>query len=220
MAEKGELTAVEYRKGGSWCRHGHEYTPENTRLRLRNRGGRDFIERVCRQCRHEKDCPAGMTEHGKAALAGRGGDGALRMRQLAGSSRLVGFDAARSPCWELRTNMTTNGYSRVNFLGVRYLAHRLFYQEWRGSIAEGLTVDHLCRNRCCINPAHLDPVSLEVNLSRGHHSGRLKTECPHGHPYSGNNLTIASNGNRRCRECNRIQCKRRYDRRKERDYVR
>lgn len=86
-------------------------------------------------------------------------------------------------------------------------AHRHSYQNLVGAIPEGLELDHLCRVRCCCNPAHLEPVTHRENGLRGdaRHNGnenRIKTHCPAGHPYAGNNLYLR-NGKRHCRECGR-----------------
>jgi len=85
-------------------------------------------------------------------------------------------------------------------------AHRAVYQLLVGPIPLGLQIDHLCRNRVCVNPAHLEAVTQRENIRRSdpgkHH--RNKTHCPHRHPYSGRNLIVRKRtGARRCRECER-----------------
>ena len=84
-------------------------------------------------------------------------------------------------------------------------AHRFVYEAERGPIPSGLTLDHKCRVRQCVNPAHLEPVTLAENILRGNGwSGRHArvTQCPHGHPYDDTN-TYRGRGFRECRACNR-----------------
>lgn len=85
-------------------------------------------------------------------------------------------------------------------------AHRVAYELTIGPIPDGLTLDHLCRNRPCVNPYHMEPVTHAVNILRGQGAAALnaeKTHCKRGHPFSGDNLHIAPDGSRCCRECSR-----------------
>lgn len=95
--------------------------------------------------------------------------------------------------------------------GKYYSAHRVTYQMF-APIPEGLVLDHLCRVRHCVNPNHLEPVTVAENNLRG--EGIMaqyakRTHCPKGHPYEGENLWYTPWGNggkgaRRCRECKRL----------------
>lgn len=86
-----------------------------------------------------------------------------------------------------------------------YGQHRKVYKALVGPIPAGLDLDHLCRNRACCNPAHLEPVSRWENLMRGDTPARrnaAKTHCSKGHPFEGANLYIRpSRGTRECRIC-------------------
>ena len=62
-------------------------------------------------------------------------------------------------------------------------AHRFAYEWFIGPVPDGLVLDHLCRNRSCVNPAHLEAVTNAENSRRGL-KGRLVTHCVHGHPYN------------------------------------
>ncbi|MFE4420475.1 HNH endonuclease signature motif containing protein [Streptomyces sp. NPDC056817] len=96
---------------------------------------------------------------------------------------------------------------------LRYV-HRVAYEALVTEIPDGLQLDHLCRNRACANPWHLEPVTNRVNAKRGQAGPVLasknlgKTHCPQGHPYSGDNLRIGSRGWRYCRACKRDQRRR------------
>lgn len=94
------------------------------------------------------------------------------------------------------------GYGRLTVNNKQVLAHRHFYTLAKGKIPDGLTLDHLCNNPSCINPDHLEPITLRENLLRGR-TGKnlLKTHCARGHPYSTENTYIYKNKWRRCREC-------------------
>jgi hypothetical protein len=90
-------------------------------------------------------------------------------------------------------------------------AHRWAYEAFVGPIPEGLEIDHLCRNRACVNPAHLDPVTHQENMSRG--KAARMTHCHKGHPFDEANTRMEAYGSRRCKECNNA-ASRRYRERK------
>lgn len=92
------------------------------------------------------------------------------------------------------------------------VAHRWSYEFFIGPIPDGLVLDHLCRVRHCMNPFHLEPVTMAENNARGNSISAInarKTHCKHGHPLSGNNLYVAPNGKRACQVCRR-KAERRY----------
>ncbi len=84
--------------------------------------------------------------------------------------------------------------------------HKVAYELVCGDVPAGLELDHLCRNRLCCNPAHLEPVTSAENKRRGDglrnaaKNKKAKTHCSHGHPFSGANLRLIPQG-RRCRAC-------------------
>lgn len=111
-----------------------------------------------------------------------------------------------TPCWIWTACKTHDGYGRIQVRKHALMAHRVSYEEHIGPIPEGLTLDHLCRHRACINPLHSDPVTMEVNILRGLGMGALnavKTHCKRGHPLSGENLYLYSDGRRSCQVCRR-----------------
>lgn len=108
------------------------------------------------------------------------------------------------PCW-LWTGARdkVSGYGRVQINGKCGYVHRAIYELAVGPIPAALHIDHLCRQRACCAPYHLEPTTCKVNCERG--SRAMKTHCPQGHPYSGPNLRIQidKRGYRRrfCRQC-------------------
>lgn len=93
-------------------------------------------------------------------------------------------------------------YGMIKNNGKPLMAHRASYEAHVGPIANGLVIDHLCRNTFCINPAHLEAVTQQENVLRG--AGAMKPHCPHGHDMSGDNLRIQktkSSSRRICATC-------------------
>ena len=103
-----------------------------------------------------------------------------------------------------------DGYGLVTVNNKSHNVHRLLYAVATNSNLNGLVVDHLCRNRACVNINHLEAVSNDENLKRGL---RAKTHCINGHPYSDENVRISKyTGHRYCRPC-QLKSKREYQRR-------
>ena len=109
-------------------------------------------------------------------------------------------------CWLWQGSQDGYGYGQFWAQGHKISAHRFAYELLVDSISKGLTLDHLCRVRHCVNPGHLEPVTNRENVLRG--EGRTAVNarvihCPKGHPYDLFNTYIMPNGNRHCRECSR-----------------
>lgn len=109
-------------------------------------------------------------------------------------------------CWVWTAGTNDGGYGRFTPSRAEgaQAAHRWSYVHHVGPIADGLTIDHRCRVRLCVNPAHLEAVTLRENLLRGNTAAArnaAKTRCPQGHPYDGTN----KRGARTCSTCHREQ---------------
>lgn len=105
-----------------------------------------------------------------------------------------------SGCW-LWTASQLNGYGAIKVGGRFRGAHRVGYELYKGPIPNGLVLDHLCRVPFCVNPDHLEPVTIGENISRGDNHHRSKTHCKRGHPFTDENTLILSTGSRACRIC-------------------
>lgn len=73
----------------------------------------------------------------------------------------------RTPCWEWQGERTPDGYPRIWIDNQRHEAHRVYFERHVGTIPDGLQLDHLCRNPPCVNPGHLEPVTIGENVRRG-----------------------------------------------------
>jgi hypothetical protein len=125
--------------------------------------------------------------------------------------------AGENGCWLWRGTRRPAGYG--TFYKAREvtrknaLAHRMAYELMVGPIPEGLVIDHLCRNPPCVNPSHLEPVTIGENARRGFLGVKRKAEraavtaCPQGHAFSPVNTLIDKHGHRRCRVCDRTRRK-------------
>lgn len=123
-----------------------------------------------------------------------------------GRAHPVGYIVQESGCWEWVGTINPDGYGQFRVDGSLRRAHRVLYEQSNGPIPPGLTLDHLCRNRGCVRPDHLEAVSQRVNTMRGDTPAARnagKTHCPMGHALGAGNLVASQvkQGWRRCREC-------------------
>lgn len=169
------------------CAQGHVMTEDNTYTRPN--GYAD-----CRKCRQEAR-RAWNSQVGKP----------IEMHIL--SERFWSKVEASPLCWEW-TASRRSGYGLFWIPSEKrnVNAHRFAYEMLCGEIPSGLNLDHLCRNRACVNPDHLEPVPQRINTLRAPTSAATvnagKTHCPRGHEYTAENTIILRRRNaRRCRAC-------------------
>ena len=105
----------------------------------------------------------------------------------------------QSGCWQWR-EPTANGYGVIHFQGRRWLAHRAVYEYSNGPVPQGLELDHVCKNKACCNPAHLEPVTHAENNRRGW-ADKRKTHCKRGHEFTKENTILTGPGYKHCRTC-------------------
>jgi hypothetical protein len=120
--------------------------------------------------------------------------------------------AITDTCWNWTATTDTRGYGQLWVDGRFERAHRYSYELLVGPVPQGLELDHLCQNKGCVRPAHLEPVTHKLNTQRGianrtsrrgmDHHNRRKTHCPQGHEYTPEN-TKWYRGGRACRACAR-----------------
>lgn len=103
------------------------------------------------------------------------------------------------PCRTCQGERTKNGYGRIRIRGNKVCAHRAAYEESHGPLRPSDRVDHLCRNKPCWEPTHLEAVSHAENVRRGT-SGLWGSECGKGHPFDETN-TYIYRGNQYCKTC-------------------
>jgi len=118
-------------------------------------------------------------------------------------NRILSRIDASGDCW-IWTGWNWDGYGVIQINNKQTMAHRALYERLAGHIPDGFTLDHLCRNKLCVNPDHLEPVTLRENILRGY--GPLaqharQTHCVHGHEFTAENTQIRRGGYRACKAC-------------------
>ncbi len=136
----------------------------------------------------------------------------LRAQQF--KERLSRFIVQPNGCWEWQGALDEKGYGRIGFKGRTARVHRVAFEYAGGALIDGLVLDHLCCNRRCMNPAHLEQVTSRENLERGRKVHSVRTHCKRGHLRTLENRKKVGKSFA-CRECHREDKRRYYAERKQ-----
>jgi hypothetical protein len=125
-------------------------------------------------------------------------------------------------CWVSTMRLIPSGYSEIWIPKVMIKSHRVSYTFFKGTIRDGNMIDHICRNRACINPHHLRQVTERINTIENSDSiparNKIKTHCINGHTYNEEN-TFVNKGKRICLICRKYYNKRRYSPEKAKEFL-
>lgn len=166
-------------------------------------GGCHHLDR-CPNCGDDR-MPEARTDHDEPTGCPPDRSAEPLTRELA--DRFWSYVHKTDGCWLWTGGLMNKGYGTF-WAGRSLRAHRVAYELCIGPIPEGLTLDHLCRVRRCVNPAHLEPVTIRENVMRGEGitaALAARDYCVNGHPLTGDNLRIDAHGHRRCRTCGRAK---------------
>jgi hypothetical protein len=191
------------------------YTPEPSRCAGGEKPGTRILQDWACNESPLSHPSARMSEPGAAQTAPARGHHLTRgsdMPKITPPPRLDGrVQVTSAGCWEWMKYRTHQGYGAGTFNGSGgTLVHRWAYETLVGPVPPGLEIDHLCGNRACCNPEHLEAVPHSVNVARGRRA--QQTHCIHGHEFTPENTKVDRLGRRQCRECKRISERRRYRR--------
>lgn len=155
-----------------------------------NNSTRKYCNRACRFAWHDRFCDPATSE----------GQESLRRRLVSK------YTVAPNGCWLWDACKDENGYGLVSIRGKRWMAHRAVWLVERGALPIGLVPDHLCRTPACVNPDHLEWVTVRENLLRGAHPlfvAHRENRCTKGHDLTPQNTYVDPKGYRQCRTCTR-----------------
>lgn len=124
-----------------------------------------------------------------------------------------------TPCWVWQGVEHEHGFGSVSYNSVSRQPHRIIYEQFHGTLADGLVLHQLCRNKHCVNPEHLKPVTMgeAVKTYRSPPGNNArKSHCLRGHELAGGNLYVTpGDGSRQCRICKAMRNRQRRQKKKD-----
>lgn len=112
-------------------------------------------------------------------------------------------------CWEWTGRLNKRGYAKARVDGKYRRMHRVAYEHFVGPLIPGMTIDHLCKNKCCVNPKHLEQVTIGENRVRAGLAPPGASHCIKGHEYTeANTYRTPGTNNRACRACQKNNSRR------------
>lgn len=129
------------------------------------------------------------------------------MRKTAHRRFFEKVEKSAGGCWLWTATKNNKGYGQFSSRGRMMLAHRWAYELFVGAVPDGLELDHLCRERACVRPEHLEPVTRSENMRRGEQGGPREV-CRNGHPYTPENTGAfrprSGVSYQRCKTCRKL----------------
>lgn len=193
------------------CDKGHEFTEENT-----HRFGPDGRHRACKTCKRETGRKSMRASRARARAARKAPVVIMGLTASIWARLEIRDCGYETPCLVWAGTIASHGYGVVTIKRRQHLVHRLIHEAVAGPLpkrASGKVSDHLCRNRACANPTHIDLVANGVNVMRGvsfSPANAAKTHCDRGHEFTPENTITNKKGHRTCRECKRLTERGRY----------